>query len=297
MALKKKGGLGKGLGALMGTDEPAEIMIKDNDTVTELKLTKIIPDENQPRKDFDEEKLFALSESIKENGVIQPLIVADEKNGFYRIIAGERRWRASKLAGLEVVPVVIRDYTSQQSAAVSLVENLQREDLNAIEEAYGYKRLMQEFNLTQAQVAKKTGKSRSSVANTLRLLNLPENIRDMVIYGEISNGHARALAGLSDEEVQKDLAQKIIADDLNVRQLEKIISNMSDSDSDDENKKNSPKIELDKNLKAQIKTIEKSLMEKYGTKVKIACGAKKGKIELEYYDSAELERLVNLLNK
>lgn len=295
MAIKKKGGLGRGLGALMGTDEPAETLIRDNDVVTELKLTKIVPDENQPRKDFDDEKLKALSDSIAENGVIQPLIVADEKNGFYRIIAGERRWRASKMAGLETVPVVIRDYTSEQSAAVSLVENLQREDLNAIEEAFGYKRLMEEFNLTQAQVAEKVGKSRPAVANTLRLLNLPENIRDMVIYGEISSGHARAIAGLSDEDMQKDLAQKVIAEDLNVRQLEKLISDIAA----DKNvsKASSKKVEIDKNLKFQLKIIEKSLMEKFGTKVKISTGNKKGKIEFEYYDSEELERLIKLLNE
>ena len=295
MSVKKKGGLGRGLSALMGTDEPAETMIRDNDVITELKLTKIVPDKNQPRKDFDEEKLKALSESIAENGVIQPLIVADERNGYYRIIAGERRWRASKNAGLETVPVVIRDYTSEQSAAVSLVENLQREDLNAIEEAFGYKRLMEDFNLTQAQIAEKVGKSRPAVANTLRLLTLPESIQDMVVYGEISSGHARAIAGLTDEDVQKDLAQKVIAEDLNVRQLEQLISSVSAKKT--LTQAASKKLEIDKNLKAQLQTVEKTLMEKFGTKVKISAGAKKGKIELEYYDSAELERLIKLLNK
>lgn len=159
MAMKKKGGLGKGLDALMGGSDAVEVVIKDNDVVTELKLTQIVPDENQPRKDFDEEKLKALSESIAEHGVIQPLIVSDEKNGFYKIIAGERRWRASKLAGIKKVPVVIRDYSREQTVEVSLVENLQRDDLNAIEEALGYKRLMDEYGLTQQQVAEKMGRA------------------------------------------------------------------------------------------------------------------------------------------
>lgn len=295
MAVKKKGGLGKGLDALMGIGDSAEIMLKDNDVVTELKITQIIPDKNQPRKDFDNDKIKALSDSIAENGVIQPLIVSDEKNGFYRIVAGERRWRAAKMAGIEAVPVVIRDYSLEQSVSVSLVENIQREDLNAIEEAYGYKRLMDEFGLTQAQVAEKVGKSRPSVANSLRLLTLPENIRDMVVYGEISSGHARAIAGVSNEEVQKDLAQKVIAEDLNVRQLEKIISDLSKPKKKEG--KNSAKLELDKNLKAQIKSVEKALMQKFGTKVKIAVGNKKGKIEIDYYNSEELERLINILNK
>lgn len=295
MSVKKKGGLGKGLDALMGGGESVETILKDNDVVTELKTTQIIPDENQPRKDFDNDKIKALSDSIAENGVIQPLIVSDEKNGFYRIVAGERRWRAAKMAGVETVPVVIRDYSLEQSVSVSLVENLQREDLNAIEEAYGYKRLMDEFGLTQAQVAEKVGKSRPSVANSLRLLSLPENIRDMVVYGEISSGHARAIAGVSDEEIQKDLAQKVIAEDLNVRQLEKIISDLSKPKKKEG--KNSVKLELDKNLKAQIKSVEKALMQKFGTKVKIAVGNKKGKIEIDYYNSEELERLINILNK
>ena len=295
MSVKKKGGLGKGLDALMGGGESVETILKDNDVVTELKTTQIIPDENQPRKDFDNDKIKALSDSIAENGVIQPLIVSDEKNGFYRIVAGERRWRAAKMAGVETVPVVIRDYSLEQSVSVSLVENLQREDLNAIEEAYGYKRLMDEFGLTQAQVAEKVGKSRPSVANSLRLLSLPENIRDMVVYGEISSGHARAIAGVSNEEVQKDLAQKVIAEDLNVRQLEKTISDLSKPKKKEG--KNSVKLELDKNLKAQIKSVEKALMQKFGTKVKIAVGNKKGKIEIDYYNSEELERLINILNK
>ena len=291
--LKKKGGLGKGLDALMGGSDAVEVVIKDNDVVTELKLTEIVPDENQPRRDFDEEKLKALSESIAEHGVIQPLIVSDEKNGFYKIIAGERRWRASKLAGLKKVPVVIRDYSKEQTVEVSLVENLQRDDLNAIEEALGYKRLMEEYGLTQQQVAEKMGKSRPAVANTLRLLNLPDSIKDMVIYGELSSGHARAIAAVSDEDTQIDLAQQVIANDLNVRQLEQLIA---DGKSQKKHKK-TDKITIDPNLKAQLKNIEKDLMGYFGTKVKISTGKNKGKIEIEYYDSESLEKLLKMIKK
>ena len=291
--MKRKGGLGKGLDALMGGSDAVEVVIKDNDKVTELKLTEIIPDENQPRKDFDEEKLKALSESIADHGVIQPLIVSDEKNGFYKIIAGERRWRASKLAGLKKVPVIIRDYSEEQTVEVSLVENLQRDDLNAIEEALGYKRLIDEYGLTQQQVAEKMGKSRPAIANTLRLLTLPDSIKDMVIYGEISSGHARAIASVSDMDTQIDLAQQVIANDLNVRQLEQLIA---------EGKKQkksgrSERLSIDPNLKAQLKIIEKDLMGYFGTKVKILNGRNKGKIEIEYYDSQGLEKLLKLIKK
>ena len=290
--MKKKGGLGKGLSALMG-EGSADVIVRDNDVVTQLKLTVIIPDENQPRKDFDEEKLKALSESVMEHGVIQPLIVSDEKNGFYKIIAGERRWRAAKLAGLKEVPVVVRDYTKEQIAEVSLVENLQRDDLNAIEEAFGYKRLMDEYGLTQQQVAEKVGKSRPAIANMLRLLNLPESIRDMVIYGELSGGHARALASLDDEDYQKDLAQEVISRDLSVRQLEQIIS----EGKKEKKIRTKTELKIDKNLKVQLKTVEKELMEFFGTKVKISAGKNKGKIEIEYYDSKTLERVLNLMKK
>ncbi len=289
----KKKGLGKGLGSLIGDVETADNFIRDNDVVTELKLTSIVPDENQPRRDFDEGKLKALSESISEHGVIQPLIVSDEKNGFYKIIAGERRWRASKMAGLKVVPVVIRDYTKEQIVEVSLVENLQRDDLNAIEEAMGYKRLMDEYGLTQQQVAEKMGKSRPAVANTLRLLNLPDSIKDMVIYGELSGGHARAIASVADEDTQKDLAQMVIANDLSVRQIEQIIAENKGS----AKKKKAEKPKLDPNLKQQLKTVEKDLMARLGTKVKITSGKNKGKIEIEYYDNEGLERLISIIGK
>lgn len=284
-----KKGLGKGLSALISEDFSIEN--EDKTGVAELKITQIEPDPDQPRKDFDSEKLEWLAESIKIHGVIQPLIVTEQKDGFYRIIAGERRWRASKLAGLTTIPAIVREYSKQQSAEIALVENLQREDLNGIEEAKGYKTLMEEFSLTQQQVAEKVGKSRPAVANALRLLNLPESVQDMVIYGEISSGHARAISGISDSELQTDLAQKVIAEDLSVRQLEKLIAQMNVPDPEKE------KDQIDVNLKAQLKELQKELQTYLGTKVKVSRGKNKGKIEIEYYDMNELDRLIQLIKK
>lgn len=285
-----KKGLGKGLGALIAEDFSIEN--EETSGVAEIKITQIEPDPAQPRKDFDQEKLDLLADSIRIHGVIQPLIVAEQSKGLYRIIAGERRWRAAKQAGLTKVPVVVRTYSPQQSAEIALVENLQRQDLNGIEEARGYKTLMEEFSLTQQQVAEKVGKSRPAVANALRLLQLPENVQDMVIYGEISSGHARAISGVSDPELQTDLAQKVIAEDLSVRQIEKIIAALGEPVV-----KEVEKALIDLNLKAQLKGIQADLQSYLGTKVKVVTGKNKGKIEIEYYDMAELERVIELIKK
>ena len=285
-----KRGLGKGLSALISEDFSIEN--EGNAGVMELKVTQIEPDPEQPRKDFDEEKLALLASSIQAHGVIQPLIVSEQSNGFYQIIAGERRWRAAKLAGLQSVPVIVRQYSKEQSAEVALVENLQREDLNPIEEARGYKTLMDEFSLTQQQVAEKVGKSRPAVANALRLLHLPESVQDMVVYGELSSGHARAISGISDTELQIDIAQKAAAQDLSVRQVEKMISQMAQA-------KAAVKTEepVDMNLQTQLKGIQTDLQSYLGTKVKLVAGKKKGKIEIEYYDLSELERVIDLIKK
>ncbi len=285
-----KRGLGKGLSALISEDFSIEN--EGNAGVMELKVTQIEPDPEQPRKDFDEEKLALLASSIQAHGVIQPLIVSEQSNGFYQIIAGERRWRAAKLAGLQSVPVIVRQYSREQSAEVALVENLQREDLNPIEEARGYKTLMDEFSLTQQQVAEKVGKSRPAVANALRLLHLPESVQDMVVYGELSSGHARAISGISDAELQIDIAQKAAAQDLSVRQVEKMISQMAQA-------KAAVKTEepVDMNLQTQLKGIQTDLQSYLGTKVKLVAGKKKGKIEIEYYDLSELERVIDLIKK
>ena len=230
-----------------------------------------------------------LATSIQQHGVIQPLIVAEEKDGFYRIIAGERRWRAAKQAGLQTVPAVVRTYSKEQSAEIALVENLQREDLNGIEEAKGYQTLMSEFSLTQQQVAEKVGKSRPAIANALRLLRLPESVQDMVTYGELSSGHARAIAGVDDADVQIDLAQKVIAHDLSVRQTEKMIAQLGQPRPAKE------KTPVDLNLKTQLKGIQADLQSYLGTKVKLVPGKNKGKIEIEYYDLEELERVLDLI--
>lgn len=284
-----KKGLGKGLGALISEDFSLDN--EANAGVSEIKITQIEPDPEQPRKDFDQEKLSLLAESIRIHGVIQPLIVMEQENGFFRIVAGERRWRAAKEAGLQTVPAIVRKYSKEQSAEIALVENLQREDLNAIEEARGYKTLMNEFSLTQQQVAEKVGKSRPAVANSLRLLNLPESVQDMVIYGELSGGHARAISGVSDPDMQIDIAQKVIAQDLSVRQVEKMISQL------DQPKAVKEKEEMDLNLKTQLKGIQSDLQSYLGTKVKLVSGKNKGKIEIEYYDLSELERVIELIKK
>ena len=291
--MAKPRGLGKGLGALL-TDTQEEKAAEAAKDVQELRLSQIQPNQNQPRKEFNQEKLEQLAASIKEHGIIQPLIVSPDKDGFYTIIAGERRWRASKLAGLKMVPVLIKDFSEQEKSEIALVENLQREDLNPVEEAAGYRSLMEDYHLTQEEVSKRVGRSRSAVANTLRLLTLPENILDMLTYGELSSGHARALIALEDPELQKDIAQRIIAEDLNVRQTEKLVQEMT-----------KPKIEKAKKLdsfdmmlfKNQLETVEKELEKQFGTKVSIQHGRKKGKIVLEYYGKEELERILELLEK
>ncbi len=289
-----KKGLGKGLGALFETDAqnvfetPEEKPSSDN--VFMLKISKVEPNKEQPRKVFDEEKLEILSESIKIHGVIQPIIVKEAKGGYYQIIAGERRWRASRMAGLKEIPAIIRTYNEMTTMEVALIENLQREDLNPIEEALGYKALLDEFSLTQENVSQRVGKSRSAVANSLRLLSLSEEIQDMLSQGLISSGHARAILSVH-EEKQSEFANQIISADLSVRQAEKIAKSLNDEPNyEKENPKKDIAIEM------QIKEIQNRLSSSLGTKVKITDGNKKGKIEIEYYGREDFERLLNLLN-
>jgi len=282
-----KRGLGKGLDALIEVNERE---FGQDNNVTEIKINNIEPDSDQPRKDFDQEKLDVLCKSIKKYGVIQPIIVTQATHGMYKIVAGERRWRACKMAGLATIPVVIKDYSEEAGAEVALIENLQRENLNPIEEAAGYKRLIDEFAMTQQQISEKIGKSRSAVTNTLRLLTLPDNIKDMVIYGELSSGHARAILSVTDSGIQIDLAQKIIANDLNVRQTEKIISGLSEK----KPLKKSEKIK-DKILKAQLLEIQDKIQTNLGAKVKIISGKSGGRIQIEYSNYDELERLSDLM--
>ena len=289
-----KKGLGKGLGALFETDVQNVFETSDektsSDNIVMLKLSKVEPNKEQPRKVFDEEKLEILSESIKIHGVIPPIIVKEAKGGYYQIIAGERRWRASRMAGLKEIPAIIRTYDEMTTMEVALIENLQREDLNPIEEALGYKALLDEFSLTQENVSQRVGKSRSAVANSLRLLSLSAEIQDMLSQGLISGGHARAILSIP-EEKQSEFANQIISAGLSVRQAEKITKSLNEQPKPEkEEQKKDIAIEM------QIKEIQSRLSSSLGTKVKITDGNKIGKIEIEYYGREDFERLLNLLN-
>ena len=286
-----KKGLGKGLDAFFPDVKPADLSFSSpaGETVIELKLSQVEPDKNQPRRSFDEEKLSELADSIREHGVITPIIVNDLENGFYRIVAGERRWRASKLAGVKSIPAIVRHMDKDKLYEVSLIENLQRQDLNPIEEAKGYKRLTEEFSLTQEQISKRLGKSRSSVANSLRILNLPKKVIDLIESGDLSFGHAKVLLSLDSDDARTSFAERTINEQMSVRELEKAISYPSK-----ETKK--PK-KVDLNTKLAFKSLEDKVTEQLGTKVKISGGKNKGKIEIEYYGIDDLERIVNILQK
>lgn len=275
-----KKGLGKGLGALIANDSTEE-----NNGVLELRINEIEPNADQPRKSFNDEKLLNLSESIKQHGIIQPIIVKKD-NSTYTIIAGERRWRAAKLAGLTRVPVLVKDFTNKQVMEVALIENLQREDLNPIEEADAYQRLMNEFELTQEQISETLGKSRPAIANTLRLLALPSAIKQYVISGDLSSGHARTLVTIEDEKIQAAAAKYIIDNKLNVRETENYIKKLSKTDE---------KISKDQNI--ELIQLEEKLKNILGTKVKLIANKNKGKITIEYFSNDELDRLIEFFTK
>ena len=280
MAIKR--GLGRGLDALYDNTEAAEAEQKD---LIELRISMIEPNHDQPRKDFDEDALITLSNSIAEHGIIQPIIVSPSENGFYKIIAGERRWRAAKMAGLREIPAIVRTYEKQKAAEVAMLENLQREDLNPIEEAEGYKNLMENFGLTQESLSRSLGKSRSAIANSVRILSLPQNIIDMVRNGLISEGHARTLLSIEDDAEKQRLAEEIINGKLSVRDTEKIAGE----------KKTAKKIAEKKEISPEIKEMEKRLSDNFGSKVKIVTGRKKGKIEIEYYGNDDFTRIMEKL--
>lgn len=286
-------GLGKGLDAFFSHNEAVLAntnSAQSGEIVSELKISMVEPDKNQPRDDFDEAKLAELAASIKEHGVITPIIVTKSGNGFYRIIAGERRWRASKLAGKTTIPAIVRDAQKSELYAISLIENLQREDLNPIEEAKGYKRLMGEFSMTQEQIAQKLGKSRSSIANSVRILSLPERVIGFVEKKELSFGHAKVLVACDDNEKQIALAEKCVKEQLSVRQLEEYISNSPKTD------KRAKKKKEDLNTILAFKALQDKVTERLSTKVKISGSKNKGKIEIEYYGLEDLERIVKLLD-
>ncbi len=290
-------GLGKGLDSLIpnavgeakskGEKASAESASGNKEQDTLVKITMVEPNRDQPRKNFDEDALQELADSIKQLGVLQPILVQDRKD-HYEIIAGERRWRAAKLAGLKEIPVIIRNYTEQEIVEISLIENIQREDLNPIEEAQAYKRLLTEFNLKQDEVAERVSKSRVAVTNSIRLLKLSDEVQRMVIDEMITTGHARALLAIEDPEEQYTLAQKIFDEKLSVRDVEKLVKNWK--------KPAKPQKPEDKTLQVIYQDIEENLKQKLGTKVAVTPkGNGAGKIEIEFYTHEDLERLLGMI--
>ncbi len=293
----KRGGLGKGLDSLIPdmnvgiNPSKAETETKIVEKIVEkpiemkVKISKIVPNKEQPRKNFDEDALIELSESIKQHGVLQPILVQD-RNGYYEIIAGERRWRAAKLAGVKEVPVVVKKFTEQEIVEISLIENIQRENLNPIEEAIAYKKLLTEFQLKQDEIAERVSKSRTAVTNSMRLLKLDERVQQMVIDEKLSTGHARPLLGIEDPELQYQIANKVFDEKLSVREVEKLVKSLNTP------KKETKKPEINQAVYDDMSEKLKQIM---GTKVNILPkNNEKGKIEIEYYSSDELERIIDL---
>lgn len=279
----KKSALGRGLGALIPEIEEENII--EEKYINEIEINKIFPNEDQPRKNFDDEKLAQLTASIKEHGIIQPIIVKREGE-FYKIIAGERRWRAAKLAGLKKVPVIEKKLSELETMELSLIENLQRENLNPIEEALAYKQLIDEYKLTQDKIAEKLGKSRPSITNSMRLLNLDERVQTYIAEGTMSEGHGKVLLGLTDKEQQYEVSKKIIDENLSIRQTEELIKLLI------KNRKKTPAKKVSKDI--YIKDIEEKLKSVLSTKVYITEGKNKSKIEIEYYSEDDLQRILNV---
>lgn len=307
MASKQRG-LGKGLDALIpmgdtkaekkgGAKTSSKSKASDDNASSEddgrtmVKITMVEPNRDQPRKNFDEDALQELADSIKQFGLIQPILVQDRKD-HYEIIAGERRWRASRLAGLEEIPVIIRNYSEQEIVEISLIENIQREDLNPIEEAQAYKRLLTEFNLKQDEVAERVSKSRAAVTNSVRLLKLTDEVQQMVIDEMISTGHARALLAIEDPTLQYTTALKIFDEKLSVRDVEKLVKNLNKP------AKQPKKVVDDKVMQLLYQDIEEKLKQRLSTKVTVTSkGDGAGKIEIEFYNNEDLDRLVDMMGE
>lgn len=291
MAVKK--GLGKGLDSLI-TDKVSKPVKPKSEHAADavmIDIKKVEPNREQPRKKFDEDALIELSESIKQFGVLQPLL-CQERDDYYEIISGERRWRAAKIAGIKEVPVIIKKLSEQEIMEISLIENLQREDLNPIEEALAYKRLIDEFKLKQDEVAERVSKSRTAVTNAMRLLKLNEKVQQMVIDEMLTTGHARALLGIEDQDIQYVLAQQIFDQKLSVRDTEKLVKSMQN---EKKGKKKEPE-KLDSKLLAIYSDLEEQMKKIMGTKVLInSKNSNSGKIEIEYYSQDELDRIIDLI--
>jgi len=294
-----KRGLGAGIDTLIPKRKES-----DSNTKTEVKtvvkevdkidINKIEPNNSQPRKNFNEDSLQELADSIQQHGMIEPLIVQQGEKGFYRIIAGERRWRAAKIAGLKEIPVIVKDYTNQEIMEIALIENIQREDLNPIEEAEAFQKLIEEYHLKQDEIAEKVSKSRVAITNALRLLKLDEKVRQMVIEDKIKSGHARALLAIEDLELQYNTAIKVFDEKLSVRETEKLVKNLSKDDKKQEEKK----IPAEEQLQVVYAEYAEKLKTIMGTKVNINRNkdGKKGKIEIEYYSSEEFERIIDMMS-
>lgn len=294
MPIKKKG-LGKGLDSLIPDNKSIKSVTPDKSAeakkeevgVQTMKINEVEPNRDQPRKNFDEDALLELSDSIKQFGVLQPLLVRKRKD-YYEIIAGERRWRAAKIAGVKEVPVIVKEYTDQEILEIGLIENIQRENLNPIEEAIAFKRLLEEFNLKQDEVAERVSKSRTAVTNSMRLLKLSDKVQQMIIDDMISTGHARALLAIDDPELQYTLANKIFDEKLSVRETEKLVKEIKN-----------PKKPKEKKIMENAfiyQDLEEKMKGVFGTKVSIASKGKgKGKIEIEYYSDDELEHLFDMM--
>lgn len=292
-------GLGRGINALI-PEEPAEtnekVIVKEvvvkEPAETKVRLSQVEPNREQPRKMFDEDALIELSESIKQYGVLQPLLV-QKKDNYYEIIAGERRWRAAKLAGVKEVPVIIKDYSDQEVMEIALIENIQREDLNPIEEAEAYEQLIKEYSLKQDEVAEKVSKSRVAITNSLRLLKLDERVRQMVIEEKLKSGHARTLIPIEDGDLQYEIAQKIFDEKLSVRETEKLVKGILNGNK----KKKENKKQISPQEEIIYKRYEEDLKMTFGTKVNINRKSRdKGRIEIEYYSQSEFERILELIN-
>lgn len=284
--MAKKFTLGKGLSALI--PEETEENLEENSKFL-ISINKIKSDEEQPRKLFDSEKIAELAESIKTHGIIQPLILRKHMEDQYIIVAGERRWRAARMAGLKEVPAVIMELTDRDILEVSLIENIQRQDLNPIEEAIAYRKLLNDFNITQEELSKRIGKSRVAIANTIRLTNLDDRVQQYIIESIITEGHGRALLAISDKQKQYELAQQVIDEKLSVRELERLIKKLAEEDERE-------KVIWSSDLNPYYKEITNQLQNYFGTKVNILSKKNKGKIEIEYYSEEDLQRILDIMN-
>lgn len=284
--MNKKFGLGKGLGALIPEENLEQQSSSNENGINLISINLIKPTVDQPRKSFDEEKIIQLSESIKEHGIIQPIILKKEGKT-YNIVAGERRWRAAKIAGVKEIPSIIMDLSDKEILEISLIENIQRQDLNPIEEAIAYRKLLEDFNLTQEQLSSRIGKSRTAIANCLRLLNLDKRVQDYLIDGVITEGHGRAILSIEDKDLQYRLAQNVIDEGLSVRETEKLIKSFIN-----EKKKLEPQ---EKNINPYYIDIKDKLEGLFGTKVLLMDKKNKGRIEIEYYSQEDLQRILDIL--